>query len=196
MRSPRVSSVLIPGGRRLTVRSWDGAGAPLVLLHGLLDCSEGWADLAERTARPCLAIDLPGFGGSDLPAQPRIDAYADHVAAAIGRLGLRNATLVGHSLGGAVASAVVERTRCVDSLVLIAPAGFGRIALADYLTKPLVVDVAPAALPLALVNPLTVTAMYSTFVARRRLPDADLIARLRKRASRAPQAVRAATVAI
>jgi len=196
MRSPSVSSVRLPGDRRLTVRGWEGTGDPLVLLHGLLDCSEGWVSLAERTERPCVAIDLPGFGGSDLPRKPRIASYAEDVAEALGRLGVDRCTLVGHSLGGAVAATVAQQAPSVSSLILLAPAGFGRIALAEALTKPLVVDVATLALPLALVNPLTVTAAYSTFVARRRLPERELIARLRRRAARAPQAVRAATVAI
>jgi pimeloyl-ACP methyl ester carboxylesterase len=196
MRSPSVSSVRLPGDRRLTVRAWEGEGDPLVLLHGLLDCSEGWASLATRTDRPCIAIDLPGFGGSDLPRKPRIASYAQDVTEAIGRLGVDRCTLVGHSLGGAVAATVAQQAPSVTGLVLLAPAGFGRIALAEALTKPIVVDVATLALPLALVNPLTVTAAYSTFVARRRLPERELIARLRRRAARAPQAVRAATVAI
>src|SRR3954468_20747462 len=196
MRTPHVSSVSIPGGRRLTVRRWDGAGEPLVLLHGLLDCSEGWASLIKRTERPCFAIDLPGFGGSDLPEESRIDSYARDVACALERLAVRDCTLVGHSLGGAVAAAVADTSPRVAGLVLLAPAGFGRIGLADVLSKPVIVDIAPLALPLALVNPLTATAAYSTFVARRRLPERDLIARLRRRAARAPLAVRSATIAI
>src|SRR3954464_101163 len=196
MRTPHVSSVSIPGGRRLTVRRWDGRGEPLVLLHGLLDCSEGWESLVKRTERPCYAIDLPGFGGSDLPEEPRIDSYARDVACALERLAIRDCTLVGHSLGGAVAAAVADSSPRVAGLVLIAPAGFGRIAIADFLSKPVIVEGAALALPLALVNPLTATAAYSTFVARRRLPERDLIARLRRRASRAPLAVRSATIAI
>jgi pimeloyl-ACP methyl ester carboxylesterase len=196
MKCPNVSAVRIPGGRRLTVRRWDGVGEPLVLLHGLLDCSEGWSSLVSRTARPCIAIDLPGFGGSDLPERPRIDSYARDVACALERLAVRDCTLVGHSLGGAVAAAVADTSDRVAGLVLLAPAGFGRIAIADVLSKPVVVDIATLALPLALVNPLTATAAYSTFVARRRLPERDLIARLRRRAARAPFAVRAATIAI
>jgi pimeloyl-ACP methyl ester carboxylesterase len=196
VRTPAAHSVVIPGGRRLFVRRWEGEGRPLVLLHGLLDSSEGWACLAERTERPCLAIDLPGFGGSDLPEQPRIDSYARHVAAGLHRLGIESCTLVGHSLGGAVAARVAETSDVVDSLALIAPAGFGRIRLAEALSLPFVVDVATAALPLALINPLTVTAAYSTFVSHRRLPERDLIDRLRQRASRTPRAVRAATQAI
>ena len=196
MRHPRVLSVHVPGGRRLTGRAWDGEGPPLILLHGLLDSSEGWNGMAVRTPRPCIALDLNGFGRSDLPSEPRIEAYADDVAAALRRLRVDGATLVGHSLGGAVAAHVAERTDRVDELVLLAPAGFGRIRIAEALTLPVVVDVATAALPLALVNPLTATAMYSTFVAHRRLPEGELIHRLRRRAARAPRAVRAATQAI
>src|SRR3954447_19918647 len=196
MRDARVISVHVPGGRRLTGRAWGGEGAPLILLHGLLDSSEGWNDMAVRTPRPCIALDLGGFGRSDLPASPRIEAYAADVAAALRRLRVEDATLVGHSLGGAVAAHVAERTDRVGELVLLAPAGFGRIRLAEALTLPVVVDVATAALPLALVNPLTATAMYSTFIAHRHLPEPDLLARLRQRARRAPHAVRAATQAI
>lgn len=196
MRIPNVSSVRLPGNRRLMVRAWDGVGEPLVLLHGLLDCSEGWESLVQRTTRPCLAIDLPGFGGSDLPEHARIDSYARDIACALERLAIRDCTLVGHSLGGAIAAAVADTSDRVAGLVLLAPAGFGRIGLAEALTKPVIVDIATLALPLALVNPLTVTAAYSTFVARRRLPERDLITRLRRRAARAPLAVRAATIAI
>ncbi|HEY3189707.1 MAG TPA: alpha/beta fold hydrolase, partial [Solirubrobacteraceae bacterium] len=145
MRTPTVSSVPLPAARRLTVRTWDGEGDPLVLLHGLFDCSEGWADLAARTGRPCVAIDLPGFGGSGLPSRPRIESYADDVVAALDRLDVGPCALVGHSLGGAVAADVAERSPSVASLVLLAPAGFGRIRLAEALTKPLVVDVATLA---------------------------------------------------
>jgi pimeloyl-ACP methyl ester carboxylesterase len=61
---------------------------------------------------------------------------------------------------------------------------------------PGVIDMWQLTLPLALVNPLTVTAAYSTFVAHGRLPSRDLMARLRKRAFRCGPGVRAATIAI
>src|SRR4051794_35495141 len=142
MRYAEILSVQVPGGRRLTGRAWDGEGPPLILLHGLLDASEGWNDMALRTPRPCIALDLGGFGRSDLPAHPRVEAYADDVAAALRTLRVEGATLVGHSLGGAVAARVAERTDRVDELALLAPAGFGRIRLAEAMTLPVVVDVA------------------------------------------------------
>jgi pimeloyl-ACP methyl ester carboxylesterase len=196
MRAWEVRDVVIPGGRCLRVRSWPGSGRPLVLLHGLLDDSEGWSRLAEDTHRPCLAIDLPGFGGSDLPAYPRIGAYADAVAAGLRRLRVESCTLVGHSLGGAVAVGVAERSPAVDALALLAPSGFGSIWLAEALSLPVVIDLAELALPFALISPLLVTAGYATFVAHGRLPSRELMGRLRRRAFQSGAGVRAATEAI
>jgi pimeloyl-ACP methyl ester carboxylesterase len=192
----RVRDVPLPDGRRLRVRVWPGRGRPLVLLHGLLDDSVGWARVAGETRHPAIAIDLPGFGGSDLPTRPRISAYAEDVATALTRMRLDGCTLVGHSLGGAVAAAVAERSSLVGGLALLAPTGFGSIRLAEALSLPGVAQVAQAALPLALVSPLHVTAAYTTFVAHRRLPSRDLMTRLRRRAFRSASGVRAATEAI
>jgi pyruvate dehydrogenase E2 component (dihydrolipoamide acetyltransferase) len=148
------------------------------------------------TKRPCLAIDLPGFGGSDLPLHPRIRAYADDVAAGLKRLDIAECTLVGHSLGGAVATAVAERHERVHSLVLLAPAGYGHIRVAEWFALPGVRDVAQLMLPLALVSPLLVTAGYTTLVANGRLPSRDLTDRLRRRAFQSSPGVRAAVQAI
>lgn len=194
-----VGDVVLPGGRRLRVRSTrtrPPRGSPLVLLHGLLDDSEGWTHVARDTPRPCFAIDLPGFGGSSLPQRPRISAYAEDVVAGLDSLSVEGCTLVGHSLGGAVAAAVAERSDRVDSLILLAPAGFGHIWVAEWMTLPGVIDVAELMLPFALISPLTVTAAYTTFVAHNRLPSRDLMARLRRRAFSSGRGVRAATVAI
>jgi pimeloyl-ACP methyl ester carboxylesterase len=111
-------------------------------------------------------------------------------------LGVERCTLVGHSLGGAVAAAAAERSPAVHSLVLLAPAGFGRIPLAEALSRRVVADLAMLALPLALVNPLAVTIGYSAFVSHRTLPDRQLVTRLRSRAGKAALAARAATAAI
>jgi pimeloyl-ACP methyl ester carboxylesterase len=188
--------VQLGDGRRLQVRCWDGSGRPLVLLHGLLDDAEGWAGVAADTHRPCIAFDLPGFGGSSLPTRPRISAYAEDIVEGLRLMGVEHCTLVGHSLGGAVATAVAERTDSVHSLVLLAPAGFGRIRIAEAVTLPGVIDVAERALPLGLANPLVVTGAYTTFIGHRRLPSKELVDRLRRRAFRSGAGVRAAAVAI
>jgi pimeloyl-ACP methyl ester carboxylesterase len=196
MRAWDISDVILPDGRRLRLRCWPGRGHPLVLLHGLFDDAEGWDALARDTHRPCYAVDVPGFGASDGPTRPRISAYADDVVHGLAALGVDDCTLVGHSLGGAIAVAVAERSPAARGLALLAPVGFGPIPMADWVSMPGVVDMWQLTLPLALVNPLTVTAAYSTFVAHGRLPSRDLMARLRKRAFRCGPGVRDATIAI
>ena len=143
-----------------------------------------------------MAIDLPGFRESDLPVAPRIDCYADDVAFALEELGLRRVTLVGHSFGGAVAAAVAERSPAVESLVLVAPAGFGRIRVTEMLTLPVLADLATLALPLAFANPFVLSLSYAVFAGHGRLPDRRLVDRLRSDAARAPRGVRAAVTAI
>ena len=195
-REWEIRDVTLPDRRRLRVRCWPGRGRPLVLLHGLFDDAEGWDALARDTGRPCYAVDLPGFGASEGPTRPRVSAYAEDVVAGLEALDVSDCTLVGHSLGGAIAAAVAERSAAVGALALLAPVGFGPIALADWMTLPGFADLWQLALPVALVNPLTVTAAYTTFVAHGRLPSRDLMARLRRRAPRGPSGMRAATVAI
>jgi pimeloyl-ACP methyl ester carboxylesterase len=196
LRPNAIRDLRLGAGRTLRVRCWSGNGRPLVLLHGLLDDSEGWAMLARDTHRPCIAIDLPGFGGSDLPSRPRVSAYAEAVVEGLDALELTDFTLVGHSLGGAVATAVAERCDQVRALALLAPAGFGQIRLAEAMNLPLVRQAAELALPVALVNPLTVTAAYTTFVAHHRLPSADLMGRIVRRSWRSGPGVSAAVQAI
>lgn len=196
MSTYTVEHVDLDRGRRLRIRTWEGQGRPLVLLHGLLDDSMGWERLATDSHRPCIAIDLPGFGGSSAPSRPRISAYAEDVCQGLDHLGIDDCTLVGHSLGGAVATSASERCRAVQSLVLLAPAGYGSIRLAEALALPGVIDIAQLALPLGLVNPLVVTGAYATFVAHRRLPSKDLVDRLRRRAFQSGPGVRSAVQAL
>lgn len=178
-------AVALPDGRRLGVEYWPGDGAPLVLLHGLLDCAVGWKQLAAVIDRPCYAVDLPGFGDSDCPTRNRISAYAEDVQTALAALEVHDFTLVGHSLGGAVAAGLAERLRDhVAALVLIAPAGFGRIRLAEAIQLPGVRSLVHLGLPLALRNPVTAFGVYMAVVGNGHLPDPELIARLRKNASR------------
>lgn len=89
------------------------AGPTLVLLHAFPLDREMWrpqlAALA-GTAR-VLAVDLPGFGRSPLPANPwTIDSAADQVAALLDALGQTGRVVVGGlSMGGYVAMAFARK---------------------------------------------------------------------------------------
>jgi pimeloyl-ACP methyl ester carboxylesterase len=66
----------------------------------------------------------------------------------------------------------------------------------DVASLPGVRDALQAALPLGLANPLVVAAAYSTFVAHRRLPSGELVARLRRGSLKAGRGTRMAVEAV
>jgi pimeloyl-ACP methyl ester carboxylesterase len=182
MRPPvaAVQTLRLGDGRALCMRRWPGRGGePLVLLHGLLDSSAGWSHLCERLSGVRVAFDLPGFGYSDPPSPGSISGYARDVAEGLEMLGVNRMTLVGHSLGGAVATALAElMPKRVTALVLLAPAGFGRIRLAEAVSVPGVSKLVRVALPLLLSSRLAVTAGYLTMVTNGKSPERELIERV------------------
>jgi len=118
----------------------------IVLIHGVLSDRRTWRYLAGELGRDydLILVDLPGCGASSVPDVTELDAdgytptwLADQVLRALDEhLGARDVqlTVVGHSLGGAVAlrmlgderlrhrySKVIER---VDGGVLLAPLDF------------------------------------------------------------------------
>ncbi len=184
MPAGRTDTANLAGGRRLGLRVWEGYGTPVVLVHGLLDCALGWQPYAQRTSRRLVAVDLPGLGGSDLPAEPRLSAYADDLLEGLDQIGVERFLAVGHSLGGGVVAAMADRapTR-VGGLVLIAPVGFGRVPAAHALAVPGVSHAVRLAMPLALRNRVAASAIYRAVVANGAAPDAELVERLRAQAA-------------
>ncbi|MBK9335165.1 MAG: alpha/beta hydrolase [Lewinellaceae bacterium] len=82
------------------------ATIPLVLLHGFCEDASLWEPVLPLLSDgPVLRIDLPGFGGSDLPPAPGMEVYADAVCAILHELGITRCVLAGHSMGGYVALA-------------------------------------------------------------------------------------------
>jgi pimeloyl-ACP methyl ester carboxylesterase len=92
----------------------DPSKPPLVLIHGFA-ASMRWFDaVTPALARDAhvIRIDLLGHGGSEKPRGGySMEHQADLVAAVMERLGVRRASVVGHSMGGIVATALVQRHR-------------------------------------------------------------------------------------
>ncbi|EMR02281.1 alpha/beta fold hydrolase [Cesiribacter andamanensis] len=87
-------------------------GIPLVLLHGFCETHQVWAHYLSPLGKKyrVLCPDLPGFGkSSSLPAGFSLSDVADRLAGWLEQLGIGKAVLVGHSLGGYVALAMLER---------------------------------------------------------------------------------------
>jgi pimeloyl-ACP methyl ester carboxylesterase len=107
-----------------------GAGAPLVLLHGIGSARRAWDPVIPALAEQfdVLAIDLPGFGDSEpLPSrvEPTPAALAASVAGLLDDLGVAVPHVAGNSLGGWVALELAG-IRPVASLALLSPAGLWR----------------------------------------------------------------------
>ncbi len=103
-----------------------GTGSAIVLIHGLAGNLRNFSPaLVGHLARShrVIAIDRPGAGYSTATGPfPDLLGQAAMIAALIERLELGPVTLVGHSMGGALALALVEaRPDLVASLALIAP---------------------------------------------------------------------------
>lgn len=82
-----------------------GAGAPVVMLHGLTFDRTTWRPIIDRlgAGMRSLAIDLPGHGETGGPARS-VSEVADLVHALLDDLGIERPVIVGHSMSGAIAS--------------------------------------------------------------------------------------------
>ncbi len=101
----------LPGGDMQVLEKGPRSASPIVLLH-CYTCSIVWwrrlIPLIDRDHR-VLAVDMRGFGGSEKPTSGySMEDQAKFVAEALKRLGVHDATVVGQSLGGTVATALAE----------------------------------------------------------------------------------------
>jgi pimeloyl-ACP methyl ester carboxylesterase len=125
------AQVTVPGGRILDLP--DGElqvlargprdGPPIVLIH-CFSCAMDWWDGMLPMLEPdhrVIAVDLLGHGGSEKPASgytPQNQAKV--VSEALERLQVKDAEIVGHSLGGSVTVALAqEYPQLVDRAVII-----------------------------------------------------------------------------
>jgi pimeloyl-ACP methyl ester carboxylesterase len=102
-----------------------GDGEPLVFLHGA-GTAAGFDTLLPLAEQFRLILPHhPGFGASaDDPSVDSIHDYALHYLDLFDQLGVEEASLVGHSLGGYLAvTLAIEQTHRVRRLVLGAPFG-------------------------------------------------------------------------
>jgi uncharacterized protein (TIGR00369 family) len=101
-----------------------GQGPPLVLLHGIPSSSYLWRDVIEPLSATfeLLAPDLLGYGDSDkrMDVDLSIAAQARYVVAFMETLGVHQAAVAGHDIGGGVAQLMaVDEPQRVARLILI-----------------------------------------------------------------------------
>ena len=104
-----------------------GEGPPIVFIHGLSGSWQNWLENLPYFAQKhrCIAMDLPGFGYSDMPVEKiSMSGYARQVDALCDQLGLGKCILVGNSMGGFVtAEMCIQHPERVERACLAAAAG-------------------------------------------------------------------------
>jgi pimeloyl-ACP methyl ester carboxylesterase len=126
-RPPYKAETMLVDGRAVLIRRTPGTGDPALYVHGLGGSSTNWTDLAALLTEHVdgMALDLPGFGGSD-PARDgdySLAAQARVIARVIEQWGRGPVHLAGNSLGGAVCVLLAaRRPELVRTLTLVSPA--------------------------------------------------------------------------
>jgi pimeloyl-ACP methyl ester carboxylesterase len=132
--SPSNSYIEVRGTRVRYVESGSpNTGAPLLMVHGYNGSCDYWfprtlSGLAVE--RRVIAFDLPGNGWSGDWERYSLEAYAGFVPDFMDALGIEQADLLGHSMGGFVAmAAAAGKPGRFRKLVLVDSAGARRLRL-------------------------------------------------------------------
>ncbi|OEJ30975.1 alpha/beta fold hydrolase [Streptomyces subrutilus] len=180
------STIDSPLGPRTATVAYErqGAGEPLLLLHGIGHHLQAWHPVTDILAAQydVIAVDLPGFGASE-PLPEGVPYDLDTVAPALGALcaalGVERPHVAGNSLGGLLALEM-GRIGLARSVTALSPAGFWTEGERRYAFATLLAMRAGArALPRPLLDRLSQApagraALTGTIYARpaRRSPDA------------------------
>ena len=100
-----------------------GEGNPIILLHGFLESSSIWQSFIAEfgSKRQIICIDLPGHGKSEtLGEEHSMELMAEVVEQVLTEQKVEKADLLGHSMGGYVALAFVEKNpKMANRLILL-----------------------------------------------------------------------------
>ena len=158
-----------------------GTGPDIVLLHGNPSSTYTWRHFIPRLAElhRVHAIDLPGYGFSDKPADAPYTAswFAGHVAAYLDAAGIESAIVIGNSMGGEIASEVAAiYPRRVRGLVLLAPGGLpsGEIEKPPFAIRLAMMPGASFFAPLFPIRPLLAATLRDAYFDPSLVKDADI----------------------
>lgn len=139
---PEGHYVSLPNGYRIHTLD-QGSGEVVVFLHGSGNGACGHSNFKNNipalvdAGYRCIVPDLIGYGYSDKPddVDYPLDFFVECVQQTLAALGVERYTLVGNSLGGAIALGLaLAHPASVQRLVLMAPGGLND--LPDYLAMP------------------------------------------------------------
>jgi pimeloyl-ACP methyl ester carboxylesterase len=160
-----------------------GAGAPVVLVHGLGGSLRSWDLVVDGLAahREVVALDLPGFGAGPPLPETTVATLADALALFLTAQGLGRADLVGTSLGGRLVLEMVRRG-LGGHVVALGPGGYWNRPERAFVVASLRASIAAArrlrpVLPMLTGNPVTRTLLLAQFSARPWAVPGDVVLR-------------------
>lgn len=134
-----MASPPIPEGKYITVANGlrlhyheQGSGSTVIFIHGSGPGASGYSNFKHnypvlaKAGHRVLVPDLPGYGLSDKPAEQEYicDFFIETLHGFIQALGLKHFTLLGNSLGGAIALGyTLAHPKDVARLIVMAPGG-------------------------------------------------------------------------
>jgi len=110
----------------------EGEGPVVLWLHGSGPGASGYSNFKGNYPHFCeagyrnIVLDLPGFGRSDKPddVEYRLEFFVEALNLFLQELAIKSCTLLGNSLGGAIAlGQALAYPETVDKLILMAPGG-------------------------------------------------------------------------
>ena len=99
-----------------------GTGPAIVMIHGFGAAIDWWDEIAPALAADhrVIRVDLIGHGGTAAPASGyAIPRQAELVAAVLDRLGIERVAVIGHSMGGEVATALAETSPARSAALIL-----------------------------------------------------------------------------
>lgn len=121
-----------------------GKGKTVIVIHGWGDSSKGWQAFQKALSDhyDVIAIDLPGFGGTQTPAVSwGLDDYAAFIQDFMKKIRVKPYAVIGHSNGGAIAvRGIAKSLISPERLILLDSAGIrnlykGRKKILRVITK-------------------------------------------------------------
>ena len=110
-------------GVEINLAVWEGAGKPILCVHGITANCRCW-DVLAGTLSPeyrVFAMDLRGRGASDKPAKGyALDYHLRDINSLLDDMGIDRAVVIGHSLGAFIGLAfAAEYSDRIDRLILV-----------------------------------------------------------------------------
>ena len=105
-------------------------GPSLICVHGSGGSHNHWPRILLACKDICvMAIDLPGHGKSPGKSRDTVEGYAAVLSEFVKSMGLDRVTLVGHSLGGAIAQVLaLRRPDWLEGIILVGSGARLRVA--------------------------------------------------------------------